>query len=524
MPLHLHNTLTKRLEPFTPADPHRVTFYTCGPTVYDYAHIGNFRAFLFADLLRRFLESPLCDVMTDAGEIHHGPRAVVHVMNMTDVGHMTDDEAPDGQGEDKMEAARKRLLESKKAGALPEGADIDPRDPNAVAEFYIHAFLADARALGLTVAREAERDPTLMPRPTHEIARMLDMIEALLDKGAAYIASDGVCYFDTQSFPDYGALSGNTLDAIRAGAGGRVSESATATKKHPADFMLWKPDKTHLMRWDPTKVLGRHSELREGYPGWHIECSAMAIARLGPVIDLHSGGEDNIFPHHECEIAQSRAATGSQRFARFWIHVRHLFVEGEKMSKSKGNFFTVRELLDKGFDPAAIRLELIKTHYRVNANFTEQGLKDSARMIDRWRRFRDLAEAARETGHADEQALRDFKASMEDDLNVAGALGALNAWINRRGQTPTRADAALLQTFDAILGALSLPAAGQDTARPDQDPDAERIEAIITQRNEARRNRNFAEADRLRDELTAMGVTITDTPDGTTWTRQATLG
>jgi len=524
MPLHLHNTLTKRLEPFTPADPDKVAFYTCGPTVYDYAHIGNFRAFLLADLLRRFIESPLCEVATDSGDVHAGGRAVVHVMNMTDVGHMTDDEALDGQGEDKMEAARKRLLESKKAGTLPEGADIDPRDPNAVAEFYIDAFLRDARALGLKVAEEAERDPTLMPRPTRQIARMLDMIETLIENENAYIAADGVCYFDTQSFPEYGALSGNTLDAIRAGAGGRVSKEATAGKKHPADFMLWKPDPAHLMRWNPTEVLGRPSRLEEGYPGWHIECSAMAIARLGPVIDLHSGGEDNIFPHHECEIAQSCAATGSRRFARCWVHVRHLFVEGKKMSKSLGNFYTVRELLEKGFDPAALRLELLKTHYRVNANFTEQGLRDSARMIDRWRRFQDLAEASRETGSADEKALAEFTGAMHDDLNVAGALGAINAWINRRADEPTRADAALLKSFDDVLGVLSLPAAGEHVARPEQDPDAERIEALIKQRNDARANKEYAEADRLRDELTAKGVTITDTPQGTTWTREATLG
>ncbi|MEC9373789.1 MAG: hypothetical protein VYC34_08095, partial [Planctomycetota bacterium] len=390
MTLRLYNTYSKQVEDFTPGDPSRVTFYTCGPTVYDYAHIGNFRAFLVADVLRRWIESPLCDLRTTDGGVHKGPRTVVHVMNMTDVGHMTDDAAVDGGGEDKMEAARRRLLEDKKSGKLPADAKIDPNDPLAIAEFFIGAFLTDAGALGLKVVEEAKADPArideLMPRPTRMVRQMLAMVETLLKSNHAYIASDGVCYFDTQSFPDSGRLSGNTLEKIRSGAGGRVSESAQAVKKHPADFMLWKPDPTHLMRWNPSTVLGHDSPLKEGYPGWHLECSAMARERLGDVIDLHSGGEDNIFPHHECEVAQSCAATGEPRFARHWIHVRHLFVEGEKMSKSKGNFFTVRQLIDKGFDPAAIRLELIKTHYRSNANFTEQGLKDSARMVERWRR------------------------------------------------------------------------------------------------------------------------------------------
>lgn len=590
MTLELHNTLAGMKQPFVPADPTRVAFYTCGPTVYDSAHIGNFRAFLFSDLLRRWIESPLCELRTESGDVHTGPRNVHHVMNLTDVGHMTDDQALDGGGEDKMEAARKRLLEAKKAGNLPTDVDIDPRNPSAVAEFYIGAFLTDARALGLKVAEEyagANTDDArehFMPRATREIRAMLEMVEKLIERGHAYIASDSVCYFDTQSFPDYGLLSGNTLEKIRSGAGGRVSQTAQAVKKHPADFMLWKPDPTHLMRWDPSKVLGRASKLKEGYPGWHIECSAMALrvfARQGeqwaPEIDLHSGGEDNIFPHHECEIAQSRGLRDADHFARCWVHVRHLFVEGEKMSKSKGNFFTVRQLLEKGFDPAAIRLELLKTHYRSNANFTEQGLKDSARRVKRWRRLAqeltllaDLNEPNLPEFYHFDSAIEQFKHALNDDLNVSAAIASVDSELADSrlpmpaevldtfvqltghasmedalesedidlphkpmsigdaqallaevsdGSAPRRALGAL-HLIDSVLGVIFRPPTQLDSKN---DPDAAKIEDLIEARRAARANKDFAEADRIRDEIDAMGVEITDTPQGTTWKRKASL-
>lgn len=528
MPLRLFNTLTKRTEDFTPISPGSATFYSCGPTVYDYAHIGNFRSFLAADVLRRWLESPL------------GPNLnVTQVMNITDVGHMVDDSAADGGGEDKMEEARKRLLSDKKSGRLPPevAANIDPTSPTAIADYYARCFIEDARTLGLKVVEDAQRDPTLMPRPTRMVPEMLAMIVELLRRGHAYVvptADSTVVYFDTQTFPDYGQLSGNTLDKVRSGAGGRVSDAAQSAKKHPADFMLWKGDPTHLMRWDPLKELkGRDLEdaerfnLKEGYPGWHIECSAMAKARLGETIDLHSGGEDNIFPHHECEIAQSRCANGTpghepRSFARHWFHPRFLQVEGAKMSKSKGNFFTVRDLVKKGFSPAAVRLELIKTHYRSNANFTEQGLKDSERMIARWRDFAARAEAnpALETV-VPEEAKRAIADAMNDDLNTAGAIGALNSWIGRT-PNPTRADADLLRGIDAVLSVISL-------AQPAEVPDASRAEAdahiddLVRRRAEARKSRNWTESDRIRDELARLNVVVTDTPDGPKWTRQAAL-
>ncbi|MBL8745141.1 MAG: cysteine--tRNA ligase [Phycisphaerae bacterium] len=528
MPLRLYNTLTNAVEPFFPGRTAAaaslpftptITFYSCGPTVYDYAHIGNFRSFLNADLLRRWIESPLC----------HGGHRVRQVMNITDVGHMTDPDAggdaADGAGEDRMEVARKRLLEQKKSGALPADANIDPSDPYAIADFYADAFIRDARTLGLRIIDDFDRDPSCMPRPTRYIRPMLEMIETLIERGHAYIASDGVAYFNTQSFPDYGRLSGNTIEKIRSGAGGRVSDSTQQIKKHPADFMLWKPDPSHLMRWNPSQVLGRPSPLKEGYPGWHIECSVMAEQLLGNVIDLHSGGEDNIFPHHECEIAQSCCAHGTEQFARVWFHTRFLMVEGAKMSKSKGNFYTLRDLLGKGFEPGAIRLELIKTHYRSNSNFTEQGLKDSQRMIERWRRFMNASSAGSEpTGEpsaAREEARQAFTDALNDDLNVAGAIAAINIFINGV-PAPSADDAALMRTFDDVLGVLSLAGAPVAVASGDTDESA-RIDALVAARTAARAAKDWPEADRLRKELDALRVVVTDTPQGPTWSRKVGL-
>jgi cysteinyl-tRNA synthetase len=515
MSLRLYNTLTNTEEEFTPLDPagRLVTFYACGPTVYDYAHIGNFRSFLNADVLRRALELLGYEVR--------------QVMNMTDVGHMTDDEVADGGGEDKMDVAAKRLMEAKKSGALPADADVDPSDPYAIAQFYIDAFLDDARTLGLKIAFEQEADAACMPRPTEYIEPMQALIETLIERGHAYVGGDDAVYFDVQSFPDYGRLSGNTPDRIRSGEGGRVSEATQAQKRHPADFMLWKADTTHKMRWD--------SPWGSGYPGWHLECSVMASSLLGQatngVIDIHSGGEDNIFPHHECEIAQSCCATGEQHFARYWFHTRFLLVEGEKMSKRTGSFYTVRDLVAKGHSPAAIRLELIKTHYRSNANFTFQGLKDSQRQIARWARLRawlaEHAGAAQPQPGAGplESALPAFTAALESDLNIAGAIGVLNEAVARHSPDapppagdetgPTYAgELEALDRMDSVLGVLSLRATGEAG-----DVDVALVEQKIAQRNDARASKDWVGADRLRDELAAMGVAIKDGPDGTTWER-----
>jgi cysteinyl-tRNA synthetase len=512
MTLRLYNTLTNREEEFRPLGPAGkvVTFYSCGPTVYDYAHIGNFRSFLNADVLRRTLELLGYKVR--------------HVMNITDVGHMTEDELADGAGEDKMELAARRLLEAKKSGTLPpDAADIDPKDPYAVAGFYTDAFIEDARKLGLKIAFDIETQPELMPRATQYVPRMIEMVESLIEKGHAYIASDGAVYFDVQSFAEYGRLSGNTPDRIRAGEGGRVSETTQAVKKHPADFMLWKPDPKHIMRWP--------SPWGAGYPGWHLECSVMAQSLLGPVIDIHSGGEDNIFPHHECEIAQSCSATGESHFARYWFHTRFLIVEGEKMSKSRGNFFTVRDLLARGATPAAIRLEIIRTHYRSNANFTFQGLRDSQRMIDRWSRLeewlRSKEPTSRDRKGADApegplaSALPAFIEAVASDLNIAGALGVLNEAAAKHTMNSDDARSAhqreldALRAMNSVLGVLDL----QGEATVQDDPQKALIELKVAERNAARAAKDFKRADAIRDELLDLGIEIKDGPQGTTWSR-----
>lgn len=653
MALRLYNTLTKRLEEFTPGDPAHVTFYSCGPTVYDDAHIGNFRSFLAADVLRRFIESPLCALANETAEQakarEQNGRRVTHVMNITDVGHMTDDAEGGEAGEDRMAVAGRRLLEAKKTGKLPADAKIDPGDPYAIAEFYANRFLEDARTLGLKVAVEAtidapgrRRDPTLMPRPSQMIPGIVGMILELLARGHAYSVGDPgrqVVYFDVQSFRDrqgkllYGSLSGNSLDKLLAGAGGRISDANQAQKRHPADFLLWKADASHIMKWNPAEYDAR-ARWGAGYPGWHIECSVMAASRLisaslslsntilrgiaeklglgsllanhqawwaiceallgtvrngdwgrvepstsqlrqialalltfiaplgsaklarestphphlgkpprqsglshklqdlllgfavrhdiataSRVIDLHSGGEDNIFPHHECEIAQSRCAHGTERFARLWFHGRHLLVNGDKMSKSKGNFYTIRDLLALGYEPAAIRLELIRTHHTMNANFTLDGLRDAARMVERWRRVAQVqaGDEPVEPSLGTREMLSHFSAAMSNDMNVADAIGAINTWVSRAGD-PRAGDSAAFKQLDAVLGILALEkpkSASTDIGifLPGTTPDAAVI-ARLEARRDAKARKDFKASDAIRDELAAMGLAIKDVAGG----------
>jgi cysteinyl-tRNA synthetase len=389
-----------------------------------------------------------------------------------------------------------------------------------------------------------------MPRATEAVPGMIAVIGRLIERGHAYAVGptgQQTVYFSVASFPAYGKLSGNTLDALRSGEGGRVQESHQAEKRHPGDFLLWKSDPSHAMRW--------LSPWGEGYPGWHIECSAMSAARLlaadgrgpltpeelaglviddaMPMIDLHSGGEDNIFPHHECEIAQSCCAfnaapgeVGPARgmYAAHWFHPRFLMVEGAKMSKSKGNFFTPRELFEKGHEPAAVRLELIKTHYRSNANFTEQGLRDSARMVERWRRVIEQGDAAAERGVRNDAVASSVADAFSDDLNVSAAIGAINAWTGPLG-SPTRADAALLREFDAVLGVLSLdrPAAASTDIGlfiPPATPTPE-ITTLLSDRAAARAAKDFKRSDAIRDQLAAMGYAIKDVAEGKVEVRKA---
>jgi len=512
MEIRFYNTLTHRKEVFTPLEAGHVRMYNCGPTVYDYAHIGNFRAFVFADVLRRFLEL--------SGD------KVDQVMNITDVGHMTDDTLADGGGEDKMQVAIDRLKSAKKAGSVPDDAVADPNDPYQVAKFFTRAFREDARRLGLKIAD----DPSgMMPRATEHIGDMKTLISDLIERGHAYVAQDGAVYYSVESFPDYGQLSGNTLDRLRKGAGGRVQTQHQTHKRHPADFLLWKPDASHLMKWD--------SPWGTGYPGWHIECSAMAMALHGRrTIDIHTGGEDNIFPHHECEIAQSTGATGKP-FANFWMHTRFLLVEGEKMSKSKGNFFTVRDVLEgkvtgKPVDPAVLRYELLKTHYRSNMNFTAEGLESSRKAVRRLQDARhapeikiheerikkqqtyteiDLPPVNYETG-----VMADFRGALADDLNMSGALGAVFAWLNTKPPATSKTCAILLK-IDEVIGIGKEEGLGVGTGgfkrveeelelhRQTLDSDAMEVCQRI---GAARAKKDFKTSDALRKELEDAGYEV----------------
>ncbi len=489
MDIRFYNTLTHRVEPFEPVEAGRVTMYNCGPTVYDYAHIGNFRAFVFADLIRRFLE--LAGFQVD------------QVMNITDVGHMTEDQSADGGGEDKMALAARRLKASKKAGH----AEVDkPDDPYQVAAFFTRAFIEDAKDLGLKIASEY---PSRMPRATEHVEQMQAMIAKLLDSGHAYIADDGAVYYSVQSYPDYGRLSGNTLDKLRGGAGGRVLDEHQATKRHPADFLLWKADPSHLMKWN--------SPWGTGYPGWHIECSAMAMHVLGSeVIDIHTGGEDNIFPHHECEIAQACGATGNDRFARFWMHTRFLLVEGEKMSKSKGNFYTVRDVLDgevtgRPVDPAVLRYELLKSHYRSNMNFTRKGLEDSASAVQK---LRD-ATGGKPSGDGDDvepSVIEAFLNALADDLNISAALAVVFDYLREAG-SQTERKTNTLHKLDHVLGVIS----SSDVADRGEEDDAT---AYCRRIDEARSDKDFETADRLRKALIDLGYDVKTTRQGTTAVRK----
>jgi len=517
--IRFYNSLTHQVELFQTLEPGIVTMYNCGPTVYDYAHIGNFRAFVFADVLRRFLELVGYDVQ--------------QVMNITDVGHMTDDSLADGGGEDKMAVGAAKLKQAKKQGQ----ANVEnPDDPYAVAEYFTDAFVDDAQKLGLRITQDLEDYPERMPRATDHVVRsMIPMIERLVDRDHAYVVPDedgkNAVYFSVDSFPSYGRLSGNSLEHLKGGAGGRVVEAHQETKRHPADFLLWKTDPAHIMKWD--------SPWGEGYPGWHIECSAMSRAVLGrEVIDIHTGGEDNIFPHHECEIAQSVCSMtcshdhgegcdeheSSQSFANYWMHTRFLLVNGEKMSKSKGNFYTVRDLLEgratgRSVDPAVIRYELLKAHYRSNMNFTTKGLEDAGSAV---RRLRESAaqwktQAGGQTVEvpADHPTLSQFIECLSDDLNVAGAMGAVFEFLKQDHPDPAMSWS-VIQKCDHVLGLLGDVNASSKESGGDEDPG----QALAQQLDAARAAKDYDQADAIRQQLQEMGYDVKTTREGTVATKR----
>ncbi len=465
MPLLLHDTLTREarpLEPQTPGDP--VRLYHCGPTVYGRQSIGNFRSFLFADLLRRRLEAAGLDVL--------------QVMNITDVGHLTIDDRD--EGEDKMEKA-----------AREEGLD-----PWKIAERYTEMFFSDLDRL---MVRRAHH----YPRATDHIAEMIEVIEALIAKDLAY-EIEGEVYFSVHAFPGYGRLSGNRLEDLEAGA--RVA--VNTAKRDPRDFLLWKRDDKHLMQWD--------SPWGRGFPGWHVECSAMSVKYLGEAIDLHTGGEDNIFPHHDCEIAQSDGAFGHPVVAQ-WAHVRFLQVDGGKMSKSLGNVYSLDDVEERGFTMRELRFALIRTHYRQELNFTWGAMEDSHAALERLQgSLRRLDEAAGSDDAAPlvESARSAWNAALDDDLNVAEALGALFTLVGEVNKTDLSAAGAeavraFLAEADEVLGVLDWEVESGD----------EEIDALVAARDDARAAKDWAESDRLRDELAARGIVLEDTAAGARWHR-----
>jgi cysteinyl-tRNA synthetase len=492
--IQFYNSLTRKTEPFEPLDAKMVRMYSCGPTVYDFAHIGNFRSFLFADLVRRFLEASGYEVM--------------HLMNITDVGHMVEETDENGVALDKMEVAAKRLKESKKSGKVEAGLIDDPNDPYQIANYYAQAFLDDGKKLGLKVASEY---PQRILYATQYIKEMIDMIAKLIERGHAYVGNDGAVYYSVESFPKYGQLSGNTLEGLLSGAGGRVNEHDQMNKRHSADFLLWKPDSKHLMKWD--------SPWGAGYPGWHIECSTMAMAKFGcDIIDIHTGGEDLVFPHHECEIAQSCGASGKDVFARFWMHTKFLLVEGEKMSKSKGNFYTVRDVLDgrasgSPIHPAALRYELIRSQYNKQCNFTIKGLHDSANAVRRFTEFaeklhHDAGGVAKQIDTKKHSVVQAFMGVLGNDLNISEALAVIHEWISKPVSDP-QTELAALQVIDHVLGITELTKSNV-TSQED-----EIIIELCRMIDDARIRKDYAEADKHRNDLMSRGYEVRSSAQGT---------
>jgi len=470
-PTRFFNTLGRRLELFEPLEPGQVKLYTCGPTVYDHAHVGNLRAFLFEDILRRSLKFL--------------GYAVTQVMNLTDV----DD---------------KTIARASEAG-LSLGDYTQP---------YVDAFFADLETLHVERAEH-------YPRATDHIPEMLEIIESLLAKGYAY-ETDGSVYFRLAEDDDYGRLSGFDLTEVQRGE--RVANDEYG-KEDVRDFVLWKGSKAGEPAWD--------SPWGPGRPGWHIECSAMSMKFLGETFDMHTGGVDNIFPHHENEIAQSESATGKP-FANYWLHAEHLIVDGEKMSKSAGNFYTLSQLLERGVEPRALRYLLLGTHYRKKLNFTFAGLDDAAHALKRIDEMRFRLVHAAEVGTRSvveplvTRAEADFTAALADDLNTSAALGALftmaravNVAIEKGPLAAGDRDRvlAVLAHFDRVLAVLD-PDAWQADGEVVDGPSDDDIDALVSERQTARTARDFARADAVREQLTELGVVVEDTPSGPRWKRQ----
>jgi len=466
MSLRFHNTLTQELEPFAPLADNTVRMYTCGPTVYDYAHIGNFRSFVFVDLLRRWLRA--------------SGHKLDHVMNITDV----DD----------------KIIQN--AVALHQSVE-------EYTAKYTQAFREDCQVLRLET-------PERLVKATEHIPDMVQAIEKLAETGHTY-SSDGSVYFRISTFPGYGKLSHADFTGIRSGARVDVDKY---DKDNARDFALWKTPKEGEPFW-PTAI-------GPGRPGWHIECSVMAIKYLGATLDIHAGGIDLVFPHHENEIAQSEALTGKQ-FARFWLHSEFLMVEGQKMSKSLGNFYTLRDVLERGYAPEAIRYLLASVPYRKQLNFTFKELSSASTAIERLRNFKLRVEGDKFPEGSNERmaarteaAVQKFVDAMNDDLNTAEALAAIFEYVREANSAMNASEFGagnraaaldLLARFDAVFDVIG------PTVQSGMMFDSE-VESMIAERKQAKAARNFARADQIREQLVEQGIILEDTKDGVRWKRK----
>ncbi|MBU1120380.1 cysteine--tRNA ligase [Candidatus Micrarchaeota archaeon] len=464
--LQFYNTLSRKKESFKPIKDKEVRMYTCGPTVYDFAHIGNYRAYIFEDLLRRYLE-------------YKGFR-VIQVMNLTDV----DDKTIKGSRE--------------------KGISL-----NEFTEEYKKSFFEDIKTLNIEKAEH-------YPEATKHVPEMVELIRKLLEKGFAYKGEDGSIYYKVSAFKDYGKLSHLKLKELKEGA--RVKQDEYE-KEEARDFALWKAwnEEDGEVFWE--------NELGKGRPGWHIECSAMSMKYLGESFDIHTGGIDNIFPHHENEIAQSEASTG-KKFVNYWMHCSHLIVEGKKMSKSLGNFFTLRDLLEKGYSPKSIRYVLLSTSYRNELNFTEDGLKAAENIMEKFREFLSKLKEAKKEGKEGsevkkliEKTKKEFEKCLDDDLNISSALSSVfnfmkevNKLIGEEKLTKTEAEAilSLMNEFDKVLGLLEFE---------EEKPLSKEEKELIEKREEYRKKKQFDKADEVREKLKAMGIQLDDAKEGVKWKR-----
>jgi cysteinyl-tRNA synthetase len=460
--VRLYNTFTRSKEELQPLRDGVVRIYSCGPTVYRYVHVGNLRTFMLPDLLRRSLE--YLGYQTE------------QVMNITDVGHLTDDTFD--RGEDKMLVS----------------ARLENKSPEEIAAHYTLAFMDDAARLNI---RRADH----YPRATDYIPQMIDLIQKLIARGHAYEVG-GTVYYDIASFPAYGKLSRNTTDKLLAGARGEVDPR----KRRPADFTLWKAAGEHRLQVWP-------SPWGPGFPGWHIECSAMSMSLLGERFDIHTGGADNVFPHHEAEIAQSEGVSG-HRVVTCWMHGGLLMLGGARMAKSAGNFFRISELEEQGFDPLAFRYLALQAKYRTKLNFSPEGLAGADRALRQLRERVAEWSSAAQPQEPDDAVVGGyesrFRAALADDLDLPAAM-ALVAELNHSG-VAEGAKASLIRSWDRVLG-LDLDRRAVEVSLPAG------ASALLEAREKARGAKDYATSDRLRDELATLGVAVTDTAEGQRWRR-----